>query len=697
MTATAQRATLQVHRGSPFPFGASLRLDGVNFSVFARHATALSLVLFAPGEEEPFAELSLDPHINRTGDVWHIRVSGLPSSVHYGYRADRHPNDHPRLHRYDPSVVVVDPYARVMAASVFPPGSPPFDDAKLQSRRTWRSVVADDAFDWGLDQPLNRHLADLVIYEVHVRGFTVHPSAGVSHPGTFRGIVEKIPYLKELGVTAVELMPVTEFDEFSVPHADPRTGERLRDYWGYSPLSFFALKASYGGAGKGGAELSEFKAMVKALHAAGIEVILDIVLNHTGEGDKRGRTISWRGLDNRTYYIVDPATGRYHDYSGCGNTINCNHPVVRSMIVACLRYWVTEMHVDGFRFDLASVLGRGQNGEVLFNPPLLERIATEPVLANTKLIAEAWDAAGVYQVGTFPNWGRWAEWNGRFRDDVRRFLRGEPGMAGAIATRLAGSADLYQDDGREPYHGINFITSHDGFTLADLVAYDRKHNEANGEEGNGGTDQSFSWNCGVEGPTDDRAISALRQRQIRNAATILLVSQGVPMILAGDERGRTQQGNNNAFCQDNELSWIDWREDEERQALVRFFRLLIGFRQRHPNLRRRAFDNQGPEGWPAIWWHGPKLNQADWSPEARSVAMHLPGGGRDDDVYVILNADWEAHGFELPRLPGNRRWHRVVDTMLAPPDDIADPGREPAISARPYPVGPRAAVVLVGR
>ncbi len=697
MATRTRKTKIEVHRGSPYPFGASGQRGGLNFSMFARHATALSLVVYEPGQEEPTAELRLDPHMNRTGDVWHVRVSGLTTPLEYGYLADREPNGNPHVHRYDPSAVLVDPYARALTAHVFPEGSPAFDDAALKSRRTWRGLVFDDDFDWGLDQPLNRHLADSIIYEVHVRGFTVHPSARVARPGTFRGLVEKIPYLKKLGVTAIELMPVTEFDELSVANVNPYTGVRLRDYWGYNPLSFFAPKAAYGGTGKAGGELAEFKAMVKALHAAGIEVILDIVLNHTGEGDERGRTICWRGLDNSIYYIVDPATGRYHNYSGCGNTFNCNHPVVRTMLVACLDYWVTEMHVDGFRFDLASVLGRGQDGEVLFNPPLLERIAAEPVLANTKLIAEAWDAAGLYQVGTFPNWGRWAEWNGRYRDDVRRFLRGDAGPIGALATRLAGSSDLYQDDGRAPYHGINFITSHDGFTLADLVSYNTKHNEANGDNGTGGADDNLSWNCGAEGPTEDPAVNALRQRQARNAATLLLVSIGVPMILAGDERGRSQLGNNNAYCQDNELSWIDWRDNAEDRALVRFFRLLIEFRKLHPTLRRRSFGDKDEGAWPAIWWHGTRLDHADWSESSRSLAMHLPGGGRDDDLYVIVNGHDEARAFELPALGGRRAWRLVLDTSLPSPADIAEPGAERRLEVLSYTLEPRSIVVLIGR
>ena len=695
MRLLGQFGRFRLKRGVPYPFGANPTRAGVNFAVFARHATRLTIVLFEPGADVPLVELPLDPQLNRTGDVWHALVTGPAARLHYGYRVDREPNHEPHLHRYDPAAVVIDPYSKALASRVTSTNGHGHRSTREGPRREWRSVIRQPQFDWGADRPLKTHLADSVIYELHVRGFSVHPSSGVTRPGTFRGIVEKIPYLKDLGVTAVELMPVTEFDEFNNPRVNPLTGEALRDFWGYNPVSFLAAKPAYGGASRVGAEVTEFQSMVKALHEAGIEVILDIVLNHTGEGDERGRTISWRGLDNRTYYIVDPITGRYHNYSGCGNTTNCNHPVVRTMLVACLRYWVTEMHVDGFRFDLASVLGRGQDGEVLFSPPLLERIAAEPVLANTKLIAEAWDAAGLYQVGTFPNWGRWAEWNGRYRDDVRRFLRGEADTIGALATRLAGSADLYQDDGRTPYHGINFVTSHDGFTLADLVSYSDKHNEANGE--NGGPNDNFSFNCGVEGPTDDPEVDRLRRRQIRNAATILLLSQGVPMILAGDERGRTQHGNNNAFCQDNELSWIDWREDDQRRALHRFFRLLIDFRRRHPTLRRRTFGEREPEGWPAIWWHGVKLNQADWSHESRRLAMHLPGGKRDDDVYVIVNGADAAHEFELPPPGGNRHWYRVVDTMLEPPADIADPGSEVEVGAAAYPAGPRSTVVLVGK
>ena len=697
MRLLGQFGRFRLKRGVPYPFGANPTRAGVNFAVFARHATRLTIVLFEPGADVPLVELPLDPQLNRTGDVWHALVTGPAARLHYGYRVDREPNHEPHLDRYDSAAVVIDPYSKALASRVTSTNGHGRRSTREGPRREWRSVIRQPQFDWGADRPLKTHLADSVIYELHVRGFSVHPSSGVTRPGTFRGIVEKIPYLKDLGVTAVELMPVTEFDEFNNPRVNPLTGEALRDFWGYNPASFLAAKPAYGGASRVGAEVTEFQSMVKALHEAGIEVILDIVLNHTGEGDERGRTISWRGLDNRTYYIVDPVTGRYHNYSGCGNTFNCNHPVARTMLVACLRYWATEMHVDGFRFDLASILGRGQDGEVLFNPPLLERIAAEPVLADTKLIAEAWDAAGLYQVGTFPNWRRWAEWNGRFRDDARRFLRGEAGMVGPIATRLGGSADLYQAAGRAPYHGVNFITCHDGFTLADLFAYDRKHNEANGEGGDGGQDVNYSWNCGVEGPTGDESINRLRRRMARNALVLLLASQGVPMLLGGDERGRTQGGNNNAYCQDNETSWMDWRLDAHSRGLLRFTRLLIAFRRRHPGLRRRSYLEAGPQGWPAIWWHGEQLNDADWSESSRAIAMHLPASGRDTDIYLILNMHWEPRRFELPALPGGRRWFRVVDTSCESPDDITEAGRETPIEDRFYLAGPRSSVMLVGQ
>jgi isoamylase len=688
------RGEFSVRRGHPLPLGASARREGVNFSVFSRQATEVRLVLYLPAEPEPVLEIPLDPRYNRTGDVWHALVTGLDPGAEYAFRMDKSPNPEPRIHRFAPERALLDPYGKGVA------GLEGWGRWGRKSRfgrlERVRSRVVDEEFDWGIEQPLNIPLADSVIYELHVRGFTRHPSSGVPDPGTFAGLVERISYLQELGVTAVELMPVTEFDECDLPHANPRTGERLLNFWGYQPVSFFAPKASYAGDGDDPAPVREFKTMVKAFHEAGIEVILDIVFNHTGEGDERGPTFCFRGIDNETYYLLEAKSGRYLNYSGVGNTLNCNHPVVRNMILSALRYWVTEMHVDGFRFDLASILGRGRDGSVLPNPPLLEQIAADPVLAHTKLIAEAWDAAGLYQVGSFPSWGRWAEWNGRFRDEVRRFVKSDAGLVPFLARRLAGSPDLYRGSGRAPYHSINFITSHDGYTLRDLVSYQDKHNEANGEDNRDGHSENLSWNCGVEGDTDRPEVLDLRARQARNFAALLLLSQGVPMILGGDELGRTQRGNNNAYCQDNEISWLDWTLRERNADLFRFFQRLIAFRKAHPSLRRRTFLEDEP-GTPLVW-HGLRREKPDFSTESRVLAMQLRGGRLDDDLYIVANAHWEAHEFELPRIAPGKTWRRFLDTSLEPPHDIEEPGKEATLPRRlTYRAGPRSTVVLVGR
>jgi len=686
------RGEFRVRRGHPLPYGASPRREGVNFSVFSRYATEMSLVLFAPGESEPVLELPLDSRYNKTGEVWHVFVEGLDPGVEYGFRADREDNPSPHLYRFDRSKVLIDPYSKSVV------GLERWGEVAQTKGRLerLRSRVVDEEFDWGHEHPLAVPLADSVIYEMHVRGFTRHPSSGVKHPGTFRGVVEKIPYLKELGVTSVELMPVTEFEECDNPRTNLLTGEPLRNFWGYQPVSFFAPKASYAADGAPGEPVREFKSMVQAFHEAGIEVILDIVFNHTGEGDERGATFCWRGLDNPTYYLLEPKTGRYLNYSGCGNTLNCNHPVMRFQILAALRYWVTEMHVDGFRFDLASILGRGRDGEVLPNPPLLEAIAADPVMADVKLIAEAWDAAGLYQVGSFPSWGRWAEWNGRFRDELRHFVKSDPGMTKLLATRLAGSPDLYRGGDRAPWHSINFVTSHDGFTLADLVSYNDKHNWENGEGNTDGHDDNLSWNCGEEGASSSGEVSALRGRQQRNFLVLLFLSQGVPMLLAGDEFGRTQRGNNNAYCQDNDVSWVDWSLLERNAALFRFTRRLVRFRKAHPSLRRRTFFED--EKHPVVAWHGAKLGKPDWTGESRTIGMHLLGPGGDEPLYLFANAHWEATAFDLPRLPPGRSWRRFVDTSLAPGEDALEPGEEaPLPPGRSYVAGPRSTVVLVGR
>jgi isoamylase len=683
-----------VRRGHPLPYGAVARRNGVNFSVFSHNATGVTLVLFLAGEDEPVLELPLDPRYNRTGDVWHAFVTGLDPGIEYGYRLHRTPNPDPKIHRYDPAKVLIDPFGKGLVGLETWGGG----EGQYGRMERLRSRVVDEEFDWGLEQPLNVPLADSIIYEIHVRGLTRHPSSEAEHPGTFRGVTEKIPYLKELGVTAVELMPVTEFEESDNTRRNLLTGEPLRNFWGYQPISFFAPKASYAGNGGSAGAVREFKEMVKALHEAGIEVILDMVFNHTGEGDHTGPTFCYRGVDNAIYYLIDPKTGRYLNYSGCGNTLNCNHPSVRFMILTALRYWVTEMHVDGFRFDLASILGRGRNGEVLPNPPLLEVIASDPVMADVKLIAEAWDAAGLYQVGSFPSWGRWAEWNGKFRDEVRRFVKGDGGMTSLLATRLSGSPDLYQTSGREPWHSINFLTSHDGFTLQDLVSYNEKHNWENGEANTDGHDDNLSWNCGEEGPSSNPEVVALRRRQARNFMTLLLVSQGVPMIQGGDELGRTQLGNNNAYCLDNEVSWLDWRLREKNADFLRFVSRLIRFRKAHPSLRRRTFFEDAGAGPPVVAWHGTRLGKPDWGGDSRGLAMHLLANDGDDDIYLVANAHWEPHAFELPRLPPGRSWWRFVDTSREPPEDAAEPGAEAVMSSqRSYRVGPRSTVVLVGR
>src|SRR5262245_41016521 len=634
---------LIVRPGHPLEFGVTDTRLGLNFAVFSSHATAMTLVLFAPHEREPLLELPLDPSLHRSGHVWHVELQDVSVDTRYGWRADRQPVQGDRLHRFDPRDVLIDPYATALT------GGGRWGVAEEDGDPPWRSLSQRNEFDWQGTRPPRIPLVDKVIYELHVRGFTRDASSGVAKPGTYLGLIEKIPYLKELAVTTVELLPVYEFDELENRNVNPLTGERLYNFWGYSPLCFFAPKAAYAANGRDGAQVAEFKTMVREFHRAGIEVFLDVVFNHTGEGalPPGAPSLSLRGLDNAVYYLIDPATGKYLDYTGCGNTINSNHPVVRILIIDALRYWVAEMHVDGFRFDLASILSRGRDGEVLARPPVLERIAADPVLADATLIAEAWDAAGLYQVGTFPGWGRFAEWNGPFRDEVRHFVRGDPGFTGRLAVRLAGSADLFEHSGRTPAHSINFVTCHDGFTLADLVFYDRKHNEANAEGSHDGLDDNVSWNCGVEGPSNDPAVRALRARQQRNFLTLLLLSQGTPMLLAGDELGRTQGGNNNAYCHDNAISWLDWGGLETRSDLFRFVKTMIAFRRAHPVLRQRDFLTGEPCGRlsrPDVMWHGVHLNQPDWGPNSRSLAMHLAGEhapAPDCDIYLAANA-WEG-------------------------------------------------------
>ncbi|GGK63334.1 glycogen operon protein GlgX homolog [Sphaerisporangium melleum] len=681
-----------VRAGRPYPYGAWVVPGGVNFAVFSDEATSMTLVLFERGAAEPMAELEF-PAAFRTGCVFAMTVFGLDhENIEYGYRADG-PFNPVSGHRFDPRQILSDPYARLISGRDVWGTEPNWDDPY-----PYRSRVCLEDFDWSGDAPPGIPAEDLVIYETHVRGFTRHPSSGVTAPGTFAGLREKIPYLRDLGVNCIELLPIFEFDETDNPRTDPATGRRLHDYWGYNTVSFFAPKAGYAATGRYGMQGDEFRTLVKDLHAAGIEVILDVVFNHTAEGNEQGPTISFKGLGNSTYYMLTPE-GYYFNFSGTGNTVNCNHPVVRQYVLDCLRHWVADYHVDGFRFDLAAILGRDLDGTPLPNPPLLELLAHDPVLRHTKLIAEAWDAAGLYEVGSFPAYGRWAEWNGKYRDTVRRFLKGDSGVVGELATRVAGSPDLYA--GRGTTASINFLTAHDGFTLADMVSYNDKHNEANGENNNDGANDNNSWNHGAEGPTDDPEINALRMRQMKNAMAILLTSQGVPMILAGDEVGRTQQGNNNTYCQDNELSWMDWESVRTNAELLRFTRAMIAFRHAHPELRTTQHPTgmQVPTtGLPDISWHGERAWDADWSDESRLLAVMRSGTGDEDVVYVAMNAHWDAHDLQLPGLPGGRTWHLFADTGAAAPYDLHQPGAEtPLENPGSYLIGPRSVVVLVGR
>ncbi len=666
-------ADFDISRGRPLPFGASLLRGGINFALFASNAKSVSLVIFGDCTTDILMEFPFDTNLNRTGNVWHAFIKGLDAGIYYGYRITSEEADAP----VNQEIILLDPYSRATCGGHI--WGAPLTISRDEYEHTFRlSRIINNDFDWEFDKPLNTRLSESIIYELHVRGFTKHKSSAVIAPGTYMGLTEKIPYLQELGVTAVELMPVTDFDETHPGRINPETGEKLINFWGYDPISFLAPKAAYAQNSMNGMQVNEFKEMVKAFHKAGIEVILDMVFNHTGEGNETGPVYHFKGIDQNVYYIVNSERKEFLNYSGCGNTLNCNHPIVRDMILNSLRYWVIEMHVDGFRFDLASILGRGRDGSVLANPPLIERIAEDPVLAKTKLIAEAWDAAGLYQVGDFPHFKRWMEWNGKFRDDIRRYVRGDSGMVPALATRLAGSSDLYQLGGREPFHSVNFVTCHDGFTLRDLVSYNEKHNQANGENNRDGSDFNLSWNCGKEGRTDNEKILRMRRRQARNMAAVLLLSQGVPMLLAGDEIGRTQQGNNNAYCQDNELSWIDWDLLDTNKDLFRYFKLLIAFRRKHSCFRRTKFEVRLVEGQPQMSWHGKQLHKPDWSEQNKVLSLQYIMDYEADEysIFIIFNADSKDYNIELPLLPGQHNWHQKIDTYLDPPDDITDDGKE---------------------
>lgn len=697
---THTHGSFRLRYGHPIPFGASHVPGGVNFSIFSAHAESCTLVLFEKNAPAPFAEIPL-PAEFRLGQVWAATVFDIDyQKVEYGFRFEGPHAPKDGLH-FDSRKLLLDPYAREIGGrGVWK------EPTEAEEIFPFRGRIPFEHFEWVHDRPLKRPESELVIYEMHVRGFTAHPNSGLKHPGTFDALRARIPYLRELGVNCVELMPVFEFDELENPRTNPLTGEPLCNYWGYSTVAFFAPKAGFAATGRHGTQVKELKELIQALHDAGIEVVLDVVFNHTAEGGEGGPTISFRGIDNRTYYMLD-SQGNYKNYTGCGNTVNCNHPVVRGFVIGCLRYWASEYHIDGFRFDLASVLGRDSLGTPLANPPLLEALAYDPVLADCDLIAEAWDAGGLYQVGNFPSYGRWMEWNGRFRDVARRFLKGDRGVVGELVQRIMGSPDLYAATGRKPTASINFITCHDGFTLHDLYTYNEKRNLGNGENNADGTNDNQSWNCGVEGETDDPAINALRLRMQKNALTLLFASQGVPMLSMGDECSRTQLGNNNAYCQDEDWNWFDWALPEKNAGLLRFTKNLIAFRKANPALRQREFltgkDTVG-SGYADISWHGVEPWKPDWSLQSRTIAFMLCGrhaaalGGPSHFLYCVFNMYHEPLDFTLPILPRGMEWFRHLDTALESPDDIADPGNETRLGTiKTLSLIERSAVILIGK
>ncbi len=697
----------KLRHGTPLPFGATIVPGGgINFSVFSRHATSCELVLFKKHEPEPFIIIPFtskeDDYHFVIGNVFTMIVFDLHyEDIEYAYRMDG-PYRLEEGFRFDKTKNLLDPYAKLIGGRDIWKQQPDWNNQYQH-----RSRIIFDDFDWKNDKPLEIPFEDLVIYEMHVRSFTAHESSKVSASkrGTYAAIREKIPYLKELGINCVELLPIHEFDEFENSKPNPtKPDEMLVNYWGYSTVGFFAPKAGYAATGKFGMQADEFKKLISDLHANGIEVILDVVFNHTAEGNEKGSYISFRGIDNSTYYLLTP-DGYYYNFSGTGNTMNCNNPIVRNMILDCLRYWVSEYHIDGFRFDLAAILSRDDKGAPMANPPLLESLAYDPILGKCKLIAEAWDAGGLYQVGSFPSWGRWAEWNGKFRDDIRKFLTGESGMIGAIAQRIQGSPDLYH--WRSPTASVNFITCHDGFTIMDMFSYNHKHNDANGENNNDGDNNNHSWNCGWEGESTDEGINFLRKKQIKNTFALLLLCRGVPMILSGDEMGNTQFGNNNAYCQDNEISWLNWDDLEKNRELFHFAKNMINFRHDHPVLRHnRFFQNRDymNTGYADISWHGTQSWNADWGDGSRTLAFLLDGkhakeGAVEDNyIFVAINMHWEGHTFEIPHPPEGVKWHLAANTDMPEGSDIFATGEEPMLEQQyHFLVGARSIVILIGK
>ena len=690
--------------GSPLPLGTQASGAGVNFSIFSRYASRVRLELFDHAEDsEPVKAFDLDSAQHRTGDVWHVWVGGIGHGQLYGYRIDG-PYEPEHGHRFNFGRLLLDPLAH--AISPTPPWNflsalgydteSPEKDLTISKQNNSSSmrkcVFVNEVFDWRQDQPLRHPWSKTVIYEAHLRGFTIDPKSGVEHPGTYRGLIEKIPYLKSLGVTAIELMPVQEFSDTNSLGKNPVTNQRLTNYWGYDPIVFFAPKGSYSSLQGAAKPNWEFKEMVQALHTAGIEVILDVVFNHTAEGNERGPTLCFRGIDNSILYTLAGDKRYYENYTGTGNTVNANHPVVRDHILAALRYWMIEMHIDGFRFDLASVLGRDENGKLLANAPLLERIAEDPILRDVKIIAEAWDAAGAYQLGSFSK-RRWAEWNGRYRDDVRRFWRGDDGMVGVFASRITGSADIYAKSGKGPEASINYFACHDGFTLNDTVSYCDKHNEANGENNRDGTNANYSYNYGVEGNTTDAAIETLRTRQIKNFLLTLFISRGVPMLLFGDEFRRTQNGNNNAYCQNNESSWVDWTNLEQHQEIYLFAKGMIALRLAHPVLSKEQFYTNSE-----IQWQSFNGGLLDWAnPEVKQLSCLI----HEDEQNLLLlmfNASAQHANCNLPSTPQGYAWHVVVDTSCDSRHDLFAAGTEqPCKDSKTYQLEARSSAILLSR
>ena len=675
----------QVRPGFFLDFGATVIPGGVNFTIQSHKATSCELLLFHREAEEPFAVLPF-PDNYRIGFCYSMIVFGLDiEEFEYAYRLDG-PYDEKKGLRFDRTKILLDPYARAVTGQSH-------WGHKNNPQHGYRARVVHSNFDWGQQRHTSIPMEDLIIYELHVRGYTKDASSGVKHPGTFDGLKEKIPYLKGLGVNAVELMPVFEFDEMR----DARLIDEnlLLDFWGYNPVSFFAPNTSYSSSKEYNREGMELKSLIKELHDQNMEVILDVVFNHTAEGNEFGPSFSFKGFDNQIYYMLTP-DGHYYNFSGCGNTLNCNHPVVQNMILDCLRYWVIEYRVDEFRFDLASILGRNEDGTPLHQPPLLRSLAFDSILGNVKLIAEAWDAGGLYQVGSFPSWKRWAEWNGRYRDDMRRFLKGDDFLSQAAARRITGSPDLYDPVFRGRNASVNFLTCHDGFTLYDLYSYNEKHNEANGWGNTDGADDNNSWNCGVEGDTTDPSVLALRRKMMMNACAVLMCSRGTPMFLAGDEFADTRYGNNNPYCQDNLISWLDWSLLEKNRALYEFFRYMIHFRKAHACIRKDLEPSY--LGFPSMSLHGLTPWKPDL-PESSHTACVLFSGyddtlHKEDLVFLAVNTHWCSAALTLPQLPDGYTWKIAVNTGDKKQQTFTD-SEIPAAGSSVL-LGERSVIVFVG-